>query len=213
MLTELSKFAEENKEAYEKFWETFGPCLKEGLYEDAERRDAIYELARFCTTKGTELRSLKDYISDMVENQTSIYYLVGESQLLLNASPQLEGFKLRDIEVLLLSDPVDNFWVTTALGFDGKPFQSITQGEADLTNFPTVGEEKAPEETAEDVSVSADLLTALKTEFGPEVSDVKLSTRLVDSPACLVAPAGGPDRGLDKILSQREQGTGTGADY
>ncbi len=206
VLSELSKFAAEDKEAYEKFWEAFGPCIKEGLYEDAERRDAIYELTRFRSTKGEELRSLKDYVSDMVENQTTIYYLVGENLSQLNASPQLEGFKHRNLEVLLLSDPVDNFWVTTALGYDGKPFQSITQGETDLTKFPTIGEDEKQEQTAEEASASADLVKALRNEYGSTVSDVKLSTRLINSPACLVAPAGGPDRGLDKILSQRDQG-------
>jgi len=106
--------------------------------------------------------------------------------------------------VLLLSDPVDNFWVTTALGYEGKPFESITQGEADLSNVPPL--EDADPEAGEDESsapATAELLGRLQTALADEVSDVKASKRLVESPACLVAPSGGPDRGLEKILEKQ----------
>ena len=207
VLTELTKFAEKNSEAYEEFWEAFGAVLKEGLYEDSERRDALYELARFNSTHGDGLRSLKSYVEDMRENQTAIYYLTGDSPSQLAVSPQLEGFKQRDVEVLLLADAVDNFWVTTALGYDGKPFKSITQGDADISSIPLKEGATEQEESPDKTALAAALIGRLKSEFGDAVSDVKMSTRLVDSPACLVAPEGGPDRGLDKLLTMQDRGS------
>ncbi len=204
VLSELEKLAKDDAEKFATFWETFGAVMKEGLYEDMERRDALFELARFRTSKGEGWRSLKDYVEDLRENQTAIYYLTGDSQEQIAASPQLEGFAARGVEVLYLSDPVDNFWVTTALGFDGKPFQSITQGDIDLAAIPLAdakGEDAdAPDATAPE---TARLVEKLKSLFADELTDVRASTRLVDSAACLVAPAEGPDRGLDKFLEKQ----------
>ena len=201
VLSELKTLAEKDAEAYAKLWENFGSVLKEGLYEDQERRDALYELTRFhSTTSGEKQRSLKEYITDLKLNQTEIYYLTGESLDRLKASPQLEGFRARGIEVLLLADPVDNFWVMTALGYEGKPFRSITQGEAKLDAIPLAEGAKAP---AAAPVTTGQLIDALKRSLGDAVSDVKVSTRLVDSPACLVASAAGPDRGMDKIMSKQ----------
>ncbi|RMF03741.1 MAG: molecular chaperone HtpG, partial [Alphaproteobacteria bacterium] len=129
VLSELAKCAEKDKAKFEQIWENFGPVLKEGLYEDPERRDTLFEIARFRTTAGEGWRSLADYVADMRPNQTEIYYLTGDNPEQLRNSPQLEGFAARGIEVLLLGDPVDSFWVTTAVGFEGKPFRSITQGQ------------------------------------------------------------------------------------
>jgi molecular chaperone HtpG len=201
VLSELKTLAEKDAEAYGKLWENFGSVLKEGLYEDQERRDALYELTRFhSTTSGDKQRSLKEYIASLKPNQTEIYYLTGESLDRLKASPQLEGFRARGIEVLLLADPVDNFWVMTALGYEGKPFRSITQGEAKLDAIPLAEGAKAP---AAAPVTTGQLIEALKRSLGDAVSDVKVSTRLVDSPACLVASAAGPDRGMDKIMSKQ----------
>ena len=133
-------------------------------------------------------------------NQTAIYYLVGESLDKLKASPQLEGFRARGVEVLLLTDPVDNFWVTAALGYDGKPLRSITQGDADIDAVPLIKDASAP---AAATGATARLIEALKRTYGAAVSDVKASSRLVESPACLVAAASGPDRGLEKIMSRQ----------
>jgi molecular chaperone HtpG len=206
VLSELKALAEKEPEAYARFWQTFGAVLKEGLYEDHERRDALYELARFASTASSEQpRSLKDYVAALKPNQTEIYYLTGETLDRLKASPQLEGFRARGIEVLLLSDPVDNFWVMTALGFEGKPFRSVTQGDARLDAVPLAEGAKTPPPAP--IS-TAQLVEALKRSLGAAVSDVKVSSRLVDSPACLVAAAAGPDRGMDKIMSKQ---TGRGA--
>ncbi|MDA7946495.1 MAG: molecular chaperone HtpG [Hyphomicrobiaceae bacterium] len=204
VLSELEKLAKDDTEKFESFWETFGAVVKEGLYEDMERRDALFELARFRSSHGDGWRTLKAYIADLRPNQTAIYYMTGNSQEQIAASPQLEGFAARGVEVLYLSDPVDNFWVTTTLGFEGKPFQSITQGDIDLSAIP-LPEDKGEESERKDASDpdTVKLVEKLKSLFADELTDVRASARLVESPACLVAPAEGPDRGLDKFLEKQ----------
>ena len=205
VLSELKTLAEKDVDAYAKLWTNFGPVLKEGLYEDRERRDALYELTRFhSTADGGKLRSLKDYVGGLRQNQTAIYYLVGDSLDKLKASPQLEGYRARGVEVLLLNDPVDNFWVTAALGFDGKPFKSITQGDADIDAVPLAEGAATP---AAPAGTTAQLIEALKRTLGKAVSDVRVSSRLIDSPACLVASASGPDRGLERIMARQADRT------
>jgi molecular chaperone HtpG len=201
VLTELDKLAEADKEAFETMWDAFGAVIKEGLYEDAERRDAIYKIARFkTTTGGTAWRSLADYVAAMKENQTAIYYALGDSEATILASPQLEGFASRGVEVLVLADPVDAFWVRTAIGFDGKPFQSVTQGAADLAKI-ALAEGEAGDEAAPEAAV-ATLAARFKQTLGDKVSDVRVSARLAASAVCLVAPDLGNDRQLEKILSR-----------
>lgn len=209
ILNELKKLSEKKPEDFASFWNTFGQVFKEGLYEDHERRDQLLELALFKTSKsGGELRSLKTYVENLKENQTAIYYIAGEDDEQLSASPQLEGFISRDIEVLLLSDPVDSFWTTAVLGFDGKPFKSITQGEADLEAIKPAESSKDEDKKSDDVDESATglLIAALKQALGEDVSDVRKSVRLTKSPVCLVADAGGPDLALEKILAQQKDG-------
>ncbi len=204
VLADIKALSEKDKDKFEGLWTAFGSVLKEGLYEDMERRDTLFEIARFHSTKGDDWRTLKDYIAGLRPNQTAIYYLAGESQEQVKASPQLEGFAARGVEVLLLSDPVDNFWVTTALGFDGKPFQSITQGDIDLSAIDLLEEKKGKQDdAAKTAPETAKLVERLKTLFADELSDVRASARLVESPACLVAPEGGPDRGLGKFLDKQ----------
>jgi molecular chaperone HtpG len=204
VLADIKALSEKDKDKFEGLWTAFGSVLKEGLYEDMERRDTLFEIARFHSTKGDDWRTLKDYIASLRPNQTAIYYLAGESQEQVKASPQLEGFAARGVEVLLLSDPVDNFWVTTALGFDGKPFQSITQGDIDLSAIDLLEEKKGKQDdAAKTAPETAKLVERLKTLFADELSDVRASARLVESPACLVAPEGGPDRGLGKFLDKQ----------
>jgi molecular chaperone HtpG len=198
VLAELKKLADGKPDTYAKVWESFGAVLKEGLYEDAERRDEIYALCRFRTTRG-ESRTLAEYLADLKPNQTAIYYAVGEDRDRVAGSPHLEGYAARGIEVLLLSDPVDAFWVRTALGFEGKPFRSVTQGAADLDAIPN--ETPTVEETARPSDLAT--LTALvRQSLGDRVSEVRASARLASSPACLVAPEGGYDRAMEKIISR-----------
>jgi molecular chaperone HtpG len=200
LIGELEKLSTNDAPAYEKLWENFGAVIKEGLYEDFERRDALLGLARFkSTTAGGAWRSLKDYVGTLKENQTAIYYLTGEDAVRLESSPHLEGFKARGIEVLLLTDPVDSFWVTSAVGFDGKPFKSVTQGAADLAAIALAdATQEAPPATSG--AVAAYLLFAKET-LGEAVQEVRASQRLTESAVCLVAPDQGPDRQLEKILS------------
>ncbi len=206
ILADLDKLAESDHETFEKVWDAFGAVIKEGLYEDAERRDGIYKVARFRTTKGDDWRSLADYVADLRPNQTAIYYALGDDLAAIKASPQLEGFARRGIEVLLLADPVDAFWVRTALGFDGKPFQSVTQGSAELDKIPVAEGEADAESDAANESAVGTLAALFKQTLGDRVSAVRASSRLTTSPVCLVAGAGGPDRQLEKILSAQNTG-------
>ena len=136
IVQELGKLAESEPEKFAKVWEHFGAVIKEGLYEDPERRDGLFKIARFATTTHPDGgRTLADYVASLRENQTAIYYLTGDDAKRLAASPQLEGFRARGVEVLLLSDPVDAFWVSTAAGYEGKPFKSVSQGAADIKSI------------------------------------------------------------------------------
>ena len=199
VLGDLEKLAEKEPEAYAKIWENFGAVLKEGIYEDPERRDALLALCRFKTTASTSTwRSLKDYAASLKESQTAIYYLAGNDLARLEVSPHLEGFRARGVEVILLADPVDSFWVGLGASFDGKPFKSVTQGAADLALIPCLDAKHEPVPEI-DKSVTA-FLAFIKTTLGEAVSDVRLSDRLTDSAVCLVAPEHGPDRQLEKLL-------------
>ncbi len=199
VLSELKKCAENDETAFKKIWEVFGPVIKEGLYEDMERRDTLYEIARFRTTRG-EWVSLKDYVAGLKENQTAIYYLTAEDAAKAKASPQLEGYTARDVEVLLLTDPVDSFWVRTALGFDGKPFKSVAQGAADL-DLIKLKDDAKPQ--ASDDAATATLIAAMKQALGERVQDVRSSKRLTDSAVCIVNDSA-MDRTLEKLLSRQK---------
>ena len=202
VLGDLKKCAETEPETYARIWQAFGPVIKEGLYEDFERRDQLFEVVRFRTTHSdAETVSLKDYVSRLKDNQTAIYYLTGEDAAKAVMSPQLEGYRARDIEVLLLTDPIDSFWVRTALGFDGKPFRSVTQGAADLERIAITGK---PEEEPRDDGAIAILIAAMKQALGPAVKEVRRSKRLTQSPVCLVAGEDGLDRTLEKLLARQK---------
>ncbi len=206
LLTEIESLAEKEPETFKKVWAEFGSVIKEGIYEDFERRDQILKLSRFATTKG-DARSLKDYVADLRENQTEIYYLVGETPERLKSSPKLEAAKARGIEVLLLTDPVDAFWTSMQLGFEGKPLKSLSQGDIDFNLVPLLDEKKEPESEAAKVD-EKQLIEALKAALGERVSDVRASQRLTDSAACLVAQGAGPDRELDRLLSLQNRSVG-----
>lgn len=204
ILGELEKTAKDDGAAYARIWETFGAVLKEGLYEDFERRETLLALARFkTTTSAGEWRSLADYVADMRENQTAVYYAVGTDLDRIASSPQIEGFRARGIEVLLLPDQVDSFWVTGGLDVDGKPFKSVTQGAADLGLIPLVaGEEPAKPEASAEIEA---FLTYVKDVLGDAVTEVRVSNRLTDSAVCLVASEGGLDKQLERLLASAGQ--------
>lgn len=199
VLSELEKLSNSDGDKYLKIWDNFGSVLKEGLYEDYARRETLLGLARFKTsTSNNEWRSLKDYAADLKENQTAIYYAVGSDIERLASSPQLEGFRARGIEVLLLTDQIDGFWVTGAPDFEGKPFKSVTQGMSDLGLIPLADGEQPPAETSDEV---AGFIDFVKATLGDVVSDVRASERLTDSPVCLVAPEHGMDRQMERLLA------------
>jgi molecular chaperone HtpG len=200
VLSELEKLAEKEPETYSKVWDNFGAVLKEGIYDDFERRDALLALSRFKTTGSAGAwRNLKEYVGALKQNQTAIYYLAGDDIARLETSPHLEGFRARGVEVLLLADPVDSFWVTTAPSFEGKPFKSVTQGAADLALIPRLDNKQ---DAAADIDVAvASFLAFVKETLGEAVADVRKSDRLTDSAVCLVASDAGPDRQLERILA------------
>lgn len=204
LLQELTKLAETEADKFAKVWENFGAVLKEGLYEEPERRDALFKIARFATSTHPEGgRSLADYVAGLKTNQTAIFYLLGEDPKRLAASPQLEGFRARGIEVLLLADPIDAFWVATAVGFDGKPFKSVTQGAADIKDVPLQEPASAPAEAESPPGAAlATLFAFIKQVLSEAVADVRASDRLSESPACLVAPDHGPDLHLERMLAE-----------
>ncbi|HMK71456.1 MAG TPA: molecular chaperone HtpG, partial [Xanthobacteraceae bacterium] len=200
VLGELERLADKEPQAYAKIWELFGAVLKEGIYEDFERRDALLALARFKSTGATEQwRSVKDYVAALKPNQTAIYYLAGDDLERLKSSPHLEGFRARGVEVLLLPDPVDSFWVMSGVLFDGKPFKSVTQGAADLTLIPPIDAKQVPGQELEDTVKK--FLVFMQGTLGEAVAQVRASERLTDSAVCLVAPDQGPDRALERILT------------
>jgi molecular chaperone HtpG len=199
LLSELDKLSSEDAERYLSLWEAFGAVLKEGLYEDFARRDSLLALARFKTTaSGGGWRSLSDYAAALKENQTAIYYATGSDLERLASSPQLEGFRARGIEVLLLTDQIDSFWVSAGLDWGGKPFKSVMQGQSDLAAIPALeGEPTRPEPSAE----VAAFIAAVKTILGDAIADVRASERLTDSAVCLVAPEHGMDPQMEKLLA------------
>jgi len=202
-LSELDKLSNTDDEAYLKIWDNFGTVLKEGLYEDYARRDALLKLARFKTTTAAgQWRTLKDYVADLKENQTAIYYAIGNDFDRLTASPQLEGFRARGIEVLLLTDQIDSFWVTSGVEFDGKPLKSVTQGLSDLGEIALLDGQAQDAPASEDVT---GFIGFVKTALGDAVADVRASERLTESAVCLVAPDHGMDRQLERLLASAGQ--------
>ncbi|MGR9251199.1 molecular chaperone HtpG [Rhizobium leguminosarum] len=199
VITALEKMADSEPETFGKFWDLFGAIVKEGIYEDFERRPQLLKLARFHTTavEGAT-RSLADYVAAMKEGQSSIYYISGSNLEQLNASPHLEGFRAKGVEVMLLTDSVDSFWPTNVPDFEGKSFKSVTQGLADLNEI--AGEAGSDEEKQDASSEVVAFIDFARGALGQEVTDVRVSGRLTESAVCLVASEHGPDRQLEKIL-------------
>jgi molecular chaperone HtpG len=209
VISELESLGEKEPEAFAKIWEGFGPVIKEGLWEDYERREKLLALSRFTTTAG-ENRSLKQYAEGLKPNQTEIYYLTGESVDRLKSNPKLESAKARGIEVLLLTDPVDAFWTSAQLDFGGKPLKSLSQGDVDFGLIPLL-EEKSPEDQDKEKPAAdeASIIAVIKDALGDRVSEVRASQRLTSSASCLVAGGDGRDRALERLLAQQNRGTGT----
>jgi molecular chaperone HtpG len=204
VIGELRKKANKAPEEYEAFWHNFGAVLKEGLVEDANLRDKLLEICRFRSTHEGPLTSLTDYISRLKDGQDAIYYISGEDTKNIEKSPHLEGFKAKGVEVLFLSDSVDEYWLQHVTEFEGKSFKSITRGDVNLDEINGVDKDEDKKDDAQDASIDQ-LIAVIKTELGDLVKDVRASKRLTDSPVCLVADDGDMDVSLERMLKRHGQ--------
>ena len=206
VLDELSKRAKAEDGDYETFWEQFGQVIKEGIYEDQEQREKLLDLARFRSTHDDGWVSLADYVGRMKDGQDAIYTISGDNLTALKSSPQLEAARAKGVEVLLLADNIDDFWLPQADKFQDKPFKSLTRGAVDLSNIE--GEAENKKDDAEEKVEGEDLdklIAALKAKLGDKVADVRISARLTDSAVCLVAEEHGMDMRLERFLKQHQQ--------
>ena len=207
VLSELEKKAKKAPEEYAAFWDNFGAVIKEGIYESRDNRERLLELCRARTTAGDGLVSLADYVERMPEGQDAIYYITGDSPEAAARSPQLEAFRAKGVEVLLLTDPVDEFWVPAVGVYREKPFKSVTQGGVDLGAIE--GDAAADDDAAADREAAPEgemdtLIALFKLTLEDEVKDVRVSERLTDSPCCLVADEGDVDMHLQRLLHKHQ---------
>ncbi len=207
ILGELERKAKKDPEAYLAFWHNFGAVMKEGIYESGEYRDRLVELCRVHSTAGDGQIALSDYVERMKDGQEAIYYITGDSLEGVSRSPQLEAFRAKQVEVLLLCDPVDEFWVPQLHTYRDKPFKSVTQGGVDLNAIAmddgAGADESADAEAAPDDEMDK-LIALFKLTLEDEVKDVRVSSRLTDSPVCLVADEGDMDMHLQRMLRKHQ---------
>jgi molecular chaperone HtpG len=205
VLGDLAKFAQQDEAAYGKFWDNFGAVLKEGLYEDSEYREDLLKLLRVRSTAVEGMTSLEAYVSRMKEGQDAIFYICGESVEQLARNPHLEGFRAKGVEVLLLTDNVDDFWPTAVEKYGEKVLKSVTRAGQELGKIKG-DEAKKPEEAKPENAGELDALIALmKLTLGDAVKDVRASERLTESAVCLVADDGDIDIHLERFLKQHNQ--------
>ena len=201
-INDLKKKLAADRASFEQFWANFGPVIKEGIYEDFEKKDNLLEIALFKNSNSTKLITLDEYIETMDKKQKDIYFITGDSYDNIINNPSLEGYKSRGINVLILDDPVDSFWTSSTPSFKEKNIKSITKGIDDLDNL---GKKKKDEkEKKEDKSIEP-LIVLLKEKLKDKVKDVRTSSRLTESPVCLVADESSMDPQLEKILQQHNQ--------
>ncbi len=202
ILDALEKLAKKDEEKYQNFWKEFGRVLKEGPAEDFANKEKIGGLLRFSTTKSEgneETVSLDQYIENMVEKQEKIYYITGDSLAAAKNSPHLEIFKKKDIEVLLLTDRVDEWLVSHMTDFKGKHLQSIAKGQLDLGELEDKEEKEQQEKVAEE---HKSLIERMTESLGETVKEVRVSSRLTDSPACLVVGDYDMSQNMARVLKQ-----------
>jgi molecular chaperone HtpG len=207
VLSTIKDLQSERPEDYRTFWTQFGRVVKEGLMSDFDNQDTLLRISSFASTHSEEdATTLAEYVERMKDGQEQIYYATGESRQQLLKSPHLEAFKAKGYEVLLLTDPVDEVWVGTVTEFDGKPLQSVAKGEVDLD----ADQDKSDAEREEQEKDFADLLTWLKETLSEQVKEVRLSTRLTESPACLITDAFGMTPALARIYQASGQAVPVG---
>ena len=195
ILSELKKKLKKDEAGYDMFWGQFGKVLKEGLYEDYEYRDKIAEITRAYSLKHQKLISLDTYLDEIADKQDKIYYLAADTLKQAKTSPHLEGFRAKDIDVLLMTDPIDAFWMSQMGAYKEKSFLSISRDKYDLSELS----EETPNEATNEVETSS-IALLIKDCLGDAVEDVKVTTSLVESPVRLVAGEGGLDFNLERIL-------------
>ena len=201
VLDELKRIAKDEPETYQEFWSEFGQVIKEGIIEDAANKESIVNLLRFASTNDqsdTQSVSLDQYIERMQEDQDAIYYITGENYKSVIGSPHLEVFNKKGIEVLLLTDPVDEWLVDGLSVHNEKPLKSVTKGDLELSD----DEKKEQEEQKQELSSVTD---KLKEALDESVKEVRLTNRLTESPACLVADESDPGANLERIMKAMGQ--------
>lgn len=202
ILGELKKRSE-NETEYLTFWNAFGLVLKEGLFEDVLNRDDIAELCRFYSTHGDGLTSLADYVSRMKDGQKSIYYVTGDNLNVLRNNPQLEGFAARGIEVLLLTDPIDEFWPQGLTKYKDFPIKTVGAGASELETL-LISDQSGLEEKAPEKDIEA-LTKFMKEVIGDEVKEVRTTDRLTKSPVALTTGEGEISIHLERLMRQHNQ--------
>lgn len=203
ILSELEEKAKADIREFENFWALFGPVVKEGLYDAHAYREQLCRVARFYSSKAEGLVSLEEYVSRMKEGQEYIYYLSAADVSSARNSPQLEAFRAKDVEVLFMTDTIDEFWLPIQADYKQKKFKSITRGDAGLSKVKGGKEEGGPkDEGAKDATEK--LIARMKEVLAGEVRDVKVSERLVDSPVCLVAPESEVDMHMNRMLKKSQ---------
>jgi len=203
VLSELKKRAEKEPADYAVFWKNFGAVLKEGLCEAIAPKEQILEACRFASTVGGTLVSLDEYIARMKEGQEHIFYLSGDNAELLARNPQLEGFKKRGAEVLLFTDHVDDFWVNVVHEYKGKKFLSVTRSNAELDKIAVENKEEKKPDGQE--ARTEPLIAVLKTIYGEQVKDVRVTHKLASAAVCLAVDQGAMDIRLERFLREQKQ--------
>ncbi len=202
VLDALQEKAEKHPGEFAEFWALFGPVVKEGLYDAHSHREALCRVVRFHSTHGDNLVSLAEYIERMKEGQENIYYIsVGDLES-AKSHPQLEAFKAKGIEVLFMTDTIDEFWLPIQMDYQGKKFKSVTRGSAELSKV--VSDKKEAEQPESNTGQTEKLIARLKEILSGEVKDDCLSERLVDSPVCLVAPENDVDIHMQHLLKKSQ---------
>ncbi len=200
-ISDLRKKLSSDRESYETFWSNFGPVLKEGIYEDFEKKESILEISLFKQSSSKKLLTLDEYIAEMPKKQSDIYFMTGDDYENILNNPSLEGYKSRNINVLILDDPVDSFWTSATPQFKEKSFKSVTKGLDDLSKI----DGKKKEDKSKDKKSVDPLVVVLKEQLKDKVKDVRISSRLTDSAVCLIGDENAMDPQLEKILQQHNQ--------
>ena len=198
-LKEISELKKKKPEDFLSFWKNFGPVIKEGLYEFNDFHDQIFDFTMFSCSEKDEMITLDEYISDYSNDKKKIYYISGENKENLMNSPQMELFKNKKINVLLVTDPVDEFWMPMKMKFKDFEFTSITKGEVDI------GDSSKKEEKIKESKEVSDFIVYLKEHLKEKVKDVKVSKRLTTSASCLVADENDMDMHLKKLMAANNQ--------